>query len=373
LTSGGTSLWMGSIAMDKVGDLGLGFSESSSTTHPTVAFTGRTPSDPLGTMEGITTIFAGAGSQTGGTANGGSRWGDYSGMAIDPSTDCTFWYVNEYIPSNGNFNWHTRIASFKFPSCGSTVANDFSLSVTPASQTVTAGQSASYTVSTTVTSGSATSVTLSASGLPSGAGASFSPNPVTSGNASTMTVTTSSGTPAGTSTITVTGTSSSTSHSATTSLTVSGGGGAVVTNGGFETGNLSGWTTSGAFLPRVVSTPVHTGSFAAQVGSTSPVNGDSILTQTITVPGGSSTLSFWYNPHCPDTLQFDQEQAQIRSTSGSTLATVLNVCSNSQTWTHVTFDMTPFAGQTVVLWFNDHDDGFSSDPTVTYLDDVTLG
>jgi hypothetical protein len=117
LTSGGTSLWMGSIAMDKVGDLGLGFSESSSTIHPTVAFTGRTPSDPLGTMEGIRTIFVGPGSQTGGTASGGNRWGDYSGIAIDPSTDCTFWYVNEYIPADGNFNFHTRIASFKFPTC----------------------------------------------------------------------------------------------------------------------------------------------------------------------------------------------------------------------------------------------------------------
>jgi hypothetical protein len=117
LTNGGTSLWMGSIAMDKVGDLALGFSESSSTIHPTVAFTGRTPSDPLGTMEGITTIFAGSGSQTGGKINGGNRWGDYSGMAIDPSNNCTFWYVNEYIPSNGNFNFHTRIASFKFPTC----------------------------------------------------------------------------------------------------------------------------------------------------------------------------------------------------------------------------------------------------------------
>ena len=117
LTSGGTSLWMGSIAMDKVGDMALGFSESSSTIHPTVAFAGRTPSDPLGTMEGIATIFAGKGSQTGGTVNGGNRWGDYSGMAIDPSNDCTFWYVNEYIPSNGNFNFHTRIASFKFPTC----------------------------------------------------------------------------------------------------------------------------------------------------------------------------------------------------------------------------------------------------------------
>jgi hypothetical protein len=117
LTSGGTSLWMGSIATDKVGDLALGFSESSSTIHPTVAFTGRTPSDPLGTMEGIAIILAGKGSQTGGTLNGGNRWGDYSGMAIDPSNDCTFWYVNEYIPFNGNFNFHTRIASFKFPTC----------------------------------------------------------------------------------------------------------------------------------------------------------------------------------------------------------------------------------------------------------------
>lgn len=114
LTNGGTSLWMGSIAMDKVGDMALGFSESSSTIHPQVAFTGRTPSDPLGTMEGIATIFAGQGSQTG---KGSNRWGDYSGMAIDPSNDCTFWYVNEYIASNGSFNFHTRIASFKFPTC----------------------------------------------------------------------------------------------------------------------------------------------------------------------------------------------------------------------------------------------------------------
>ena len=117
LTSGSTSLWMGSIAMDKIGDMALGFSESSSTIHPTVAFTGRTPSDPLGTMEGIQIIFAGKGSQTGGVVNGGNRWGDYSDMVIDPSDDCSFWYVNQYIPSNGDFNFHTRLASIKFSTC----------------------------------------------------------------------------------------------------------------------------------------------------------------------------------------------------------------------------------------------------------------
>jgi hypothetical protein len=117
LASGGTSLWMGSIAMDKLGDIALGFSESSSTLHPSIAFAGRVATDPAGTMESIANIFTGKGSQTGGMANGSNRWGDYSGLAIDPSNDCTFWYVNEYIPSNGSFNFHTRIASFNFPSC----------------------------------------------------------------------------------------------------------------------------------------------------------------------------------------------------------------------------------------------------------------
>jgi hypothetical protein len=83
-------------------------------------------------------------------------------------------------------------------------------------------------------------------------------------------------------------------------------------------------------------------------------------------------LSFWYQPHCPDTLTYDQIQMQVRSTSGSTLATVLNVCSNSGAWTQVSFTMTPYAGQTVVLWFNDHDDGYPSDPTYFLLDDVAL-
>ena len=115
--AGSTSLWMGSIAMDKVGETAIGFSMSSSTMHPGLAYTGRIPTDPLGTMEAAATIFTGAGSQTGGNANGGNRWGDYSSLVLDPSDDCTFWYVNQYIPANGEFNFHTRLASFKFPAC----------------------------------------------------------------------------------------------------------------------------------------------------------------------------------------------------------------------------------------------------------------
>jgi hypothetical protein len=111
-TDGNTSVWMASIGMDQVGDIGLGFSQSSSRIHPAISFTGRVPSDPLNTMGSPTLIFAGNGSQI--RVN---RWGDYSGLAIDPVDDCTFWYVNQYYPTNSRVNFHTRVASFKFPAC----------------------------------------------------------------------------------------------------------------------------------------------------------------------------------------------------------------------------------------------------------------
>src|SRR5207244_11781595 len=57
---------------------------------------------------------------------------------------------------------------------------------------------------------------------------------------------------------------------------------------------------------------------------------------------------------------------------GATLATVLNACSNTGAWTNVSFDMSAYAGQTVVLWFNDHDDGYAADPTYFLLDDVAV-
>jgi hypothetical protein len=51
---------------------------------------------------------------------------------------------------------------------------------------------------------------------------------------------------------------------------------------------------------------------------------------------------------------------------------VLNVCSNSGSWTQVSYNLSAYAGQSVVLWFNDHDDGYQSDPTYFLLDDVSV-
>jgi hypothetical protein len=359
--------WMGSIAMDQNGDIALGYSVSSSSIGPSIRYTGRLSGDTLGQMtQGEGTIVNGSGSQNGGL----SRWGDYTSMSVDPSDDCTFWYTDEYLASTGSFNWHTRIGSFKFPGCGSPPpANDFSISASPSSLTVLQGASGTSTISTAVTNGSAQSVSLSVSGAPSGTTVSFSPASVTAGGSSTMTVAVGAATPIGSYPMTVTGTGTGATHSTSVALTVTGTGG--VANGGFETGTLSGWSAGGSLTPVVTGTP-HAGTHSARLGSSSAFDGDSTLTQTLTVPSGSPTLTFWYQPHCTDSITYDQIQMQLRSTSGAILATVLNVCSNTGAWTQVSYNLAPYAGQNVVLWFNDHDDNYPSDPTYFLLDDVAV-
>jgi subtilisin-like proprotein convertase family protein len=114
-------------------------------------------------------------------------------------------------------------------------APDFTVSASPASQTVTQGGSTTYTATVSSLNGFSSATTLSVSGLPSGATGSFSPNPVTppaGGSASsTLTVTTAATTPAGTYTLTLTGTSGALTRTASVTLVVqaAGGGNQVVT------------------------------------------------------------------------------------------------------------------------------------------------
>jgi hypothetical protein len=108
----GIHRWMGSAAMDKFGNIALGYSVSSSTVFPGIRYTGRLAGDPLGLMtQGEGTIMDGRGSEV-----GSPRWGDYSSLNVDPNDDCTFWYVNEYFTALG-IGWHTRIGSFRLPGC----------------------------------------------------------------------------------------------------------------------------------------------------------------------------------------------------------------------------------------------------------------
>jgi hypothetical protein len=104
---------MGSLAMDKAGNIAVGYSKSSSSMNPAIFYTGRAPGDALGTMQAEAQLKQGTGSQLSNL----SRWGDYSSLSLDPGDDCTMWYTTEYIAANGTFNWHTAINSFKFPTC----------------------------------------------------------------------------------------------------------------------------------------------------------------------------------------------------------------------------------------------------------------
>jgi hypothetical protein len=107
-----THRWMGSAAMDAAGNIAVGYSASNSSINPAIRYTGRLTSDPLGTLQAESTIINGSGSQT-----THARWGDYSSINVDPADDCTFWYTTEYLTQTNVFNWHTRIASFKFAGC----------------------------------------------------------------------------------------------------------------------------------------------------------------------------------------------------------------------------------------------------------------
>jgi len=264
--------WMGSIAMDQAGNIGLGYTVGSSTVFPSVFITGRVPSDPAGTMETEQQVVAGSGSQTSPT-----RWGDYSAMTVDPFDDCTFWYTQEYSKTTGSFSWNTRIANFKFSTCASGPA--FTLSAAPNTLTIARGSNGTSTITVNPLNGFNGSVTLAASGLPSGVTAAFVPNPTTT--TSTLTLTASAGATIGNSTVTITGTSGSLTATTTISLTITGNGPSVtllptslhwakffvgvtsgaktatLTNTGSSTLNISSIVVTGDFSQKIVARSCH--------------------------------------------------------------------------------------------------------------------
>ncbi len=105
--------WMPSLAVDKFGNMAIGYSVSSSTMYPAIRYAGRLVTDPLNTLgQTEISLIEGTGSQSGGY----NRWGDYSSMSVDPVDDCTFWFTTEYYETTSN-NWQTRIGSFQYPGC----------------------------------------------------------------------------------------------------------------------------------------------------------------------------------------------------------------------------------------------------------------
>ena len=104
----GEHRWMGAAAINKHGDIGLGYSVSSLNTFPSVRVTGRKEKDRPSTMGKEAECHAGTGSQL----DSFNRWGDYSSMSVDPRDGKTFWYTQQYYETTGDFDFKTRVCAF---------------------------------------------------------------------------------------------------------------------------------------------------------------------------------------------------------------------------------------------------------------------
>lgn len=110
----GLSRWMGSAAMDRMGNILIGYSVSGPDLFPSIRYAGRLAGDPLDTLSTEVVAFDGQGSQ------GVDRWGDYSSVTLDPTDNCTFWLTTEYLKDSGAYNWRTHIRHLQFPNCKQT-------------------------------------------------------------------------------------------------------------------------------------------------------------------------------------------------------------------------------------------------------------
>jgi hypothetical protein len=111
------SRWMAGAAQDHQGNLAIGYSTASEGKKPSIVYTGRAASDAPGVFRQEKFLIEGTGVQRA----FGFRWGDYSGLSIDPADDCSFWITNEYYTlaseEESDFGWLTRIGKFRFDEC----------------------------------------------------------------------------------------------------------------------------------------------------------------------------------------------------------------------------------------------------------------
>jgi hypothetical protein len=152
----GVHRWMGSMAMDRDGNIAVGYSVSNGAdVYPGINYAVHLAADPPGQLTQETSLVKGAGSQIGTD----SRWGDYAAMSVDPIDDCTFWFTTEYMATTGFASWQTRIASFKVPTCGSVVSPpDSTPTLTP---TITPTVTTTPTPTVTTTPGDTPTITVS--------------------------------------------------------------------------------------------------------------------------------------------------------------------------------------------------------------------
>jgi hypothetical protein len=285
-------------------------------------------------------------------------------------------------------------------SCG-TQQNDFSLALSAGSGRTTAGGTATATVTTQVTGGSAQQVALSATSSPAGPTATFAPGTVTAGQSSTMTVSVPAGTADGTYKLTVLADGASVDRTATYTLTVGAGTPGPVYSDDFESGQ--GWTvnpngtdtaTAGAWERGAPAPTSYSGTnlqLAAAGGEADLVTGaaagtdagaydldggvTTVRSPELTLPAsGNLALSFsYYFAHLNNSGTDDYLRVRVVGANGS--STVVQktgaASNNAAVWQKATYDLSPYAGQSVRILVEAADAGAAS-LVEAGLDDITV-
>jgi hypothetical protein len=104
--------WMASPAIDRFGNIGIGYSFGGPPHFVGQRFAGRLAADPPGVLTLRETVLV-----EGEDIQAAMRWQDYTQTAIDPRDDCTIWYVGDYI-KKGAASYSSRIGAFRLPGCG---------------------------------------------------------------------------------------------------------------------------------------------------------------------------------------------------------------------------------------------------------------
>jgi len=105
--------WMASPAIDRLGNIAIGYSFGGTPNFAGQRFAARLAGDRPGLLTLRETLLA-----EGDAAQSAMRWEDYTQTAIDPSDDCTIWYVGDYV-KKGASSYSTRIGAFRLPGCAS--------------------------------------------------------------------------------------------------------------------------------------------------------------------------------------------------------------------------------------------------------------
>jgi hypothetical protein len=113
-----------SLAVNMSGDMGIGFAASAASIYPGAYYTGRLYNDPPGTVQQSVTLRAGLDYYFRAFGGNRNRWGDYSGISVDPADNHTFWAFNQYAITRGTIlpglpledgRWGTAWCNFGLP------------------------------------------------------------------------------------------------------------------------------------------------------------------------------------------------------------------------------------------------------------------